>query len=76
MLNGVIKRPFDITEGMPPGAIVYPAGGQWHFPNLTVTLTLTAFFMAGLGVGNHQFFLTGVSQRGLPNFALVELTVT
>jgi hypothetical protein len=55
----------DLTSGRPPGATVAPAGGGWDASPLTVTLTLTAAYMAALGAGRHHFFMTGVSQRGL-----------
>lgn len=75
LLNGVTKMSFDLTNGMPP-AIVAPVGGVWSSPNLTVSVTLNAAFMAGLGVGMHHFSMTGVSQRGLSGFAECILTVS
>ncbi|MCB0208256.1 MAG: hypothetical protein KDJ52_02935 [Anaerolineae bacterium] len=76
LLNGVAKLNVDLTNGLPPGAVVAPPGGNWSSPSLVVTLTLTAPFMAALGPGMHHFFMTGVSQRGLCGFAEVILTVT
>ncbi len=75
LLNGTTKMNFDITNGMPP-AIVAPMGGVWGSPNLTVSVTLNAVFMAGLGVGMHHFCMTGVNQRGLSGFAECILTVS
>ncbi len=76
LINGVILKDFNVTTSQPPGLVVAPSGGQWRSPNLTVTLTLTAPFMAMLGEGTHYFYMTGVSKRGLPGFAEVKLTVS
>jgi hypothetical protein len=76
LLNGVAKINIDITNGLPPGVVVAPAGGQWGSPVLVVTMTLNAAFMAALGPGAHHFYMTGVSKRGLPGFASAVLTVT
>jgi hypothetical protein len=77
----VISEPaggdMDITSvPFPPGLVVAPAGGDWTTPNLVVTVTMTAVFMASLGVGIHHFFMTGVNQRGLNDFVEMVLTVT
>lgn len=74
-INGVVKQNLDATSGL-PGMMVMPAGGGWRSPSLVINVNLTAVFMAGLGVGQHFFYLTGVSQRGLSGFAEVKLTVT
>lgn len=66
----------DLTSGEPPGAVVAPAGGGWSTPALTVMLTLSAAFMAALGVGRHHFYMTGVSRRGLSSWAETVLTVS
>ncbi|MCB9076085.1 MAG: hypothetical protein H6631_00675 [Anaerolineaceae bacterium] len=76
MLNGVAKINVDLTNGLPPGALVVPPGGNWSSPSLVVTVTLNAAFMAALGPGMHHFWMTGVSRRGLSGFAEVILTVT
>ncbi len=76
MLNGVAKINVDLTNGLPPGAIVAPPGGVWGSPSLVVTVTLNAVFMAALGPGTHHFCMTGVNQRGLSGFAECVLTVT
>ncbi len=76
LLNGVAKINVDITNGLPPGVVVAPAGGQWGSPVLVVTMTLNAAFMAALGPGMHHFYMTGVSKRGLPGFGNAVLTVT
>ena len=75
LLNGVTKMNFDLTNGMPP-LIIAPVGGVWGSPNLTVSITLNAAFMASLGIGTHHFCMTGVSQRGLSGFAECILTVS
>jgi hypothetical protein len=63
------------TSGRPPGLTVTPSGGVWDVSPLTITMTMTAAFMVTLAPLVHRFFMTGVSQRGLSNFAEVILTV-
>lgn len=65
----------DLTNGA-SGAVVTPTGGDWTTPVLTVTLTLSAVYMATLGVGIHRFYITGVNKRGLSASAVSVLTVT
>ncbi len=65
----------DLTGGI-PGATVLPSGGTWNQPTLVVTLTLTAVFMSALGIGVHQFFMTGISKRGLSGFNHPPVTLT
>jgi hypothetical protein len=76
LLNGSLKTSADLTENQPPGLTVLPSGGTWDTPQLTVTLLLTAAFMTALGVGEHHLFMTGISRRGLPGFANLQLTVS
>lgn len=64
------------TSNQPTGMTVNPAGGVWNVSPLTITLTLTAAYMATLAPLDHRFFLSGVTQRGLSNFVEVVLTVT
>jgi hypothetical protein len=66
----------DLTNGDPTGALPVPAGGAWTTPVLTVTLTLSAAYMAGLGIGIHHFYMTGVNKRGLSAYAESVLTVS
>lgn len=66
----------DATNGEPTGLLVLPAGGYWSSPNLSITMTLSALYMAGLGAGRHHFYMTAVNQRGLNSFAKFDLTVT
>jgi hypothetical protein len=75
LLNEPLKASADITNGQPPGLIVTPAGGAWNSSPLLVTVTMTAAFMAALTRGDHHFFMTGVSQRGISKFIEVLLTV-
>jgi hypothetical protein len=60
----------------PAGMTVNPSGGVWNVSPLDIKLTMTAAFMNTLLPGDHRFFLTGVSRRGLSNFAEVVLTVS
>jgi hypothetical protein len=69
-------RDQDVTAGVPPGLVVAPADGRWGSASLTVTLTMTAAYMADLLPGKTHFYLTGVSERGVTGFAELELTVT
>jgi hypothetical protein len=66
----------DVTNGEPAGAVVAPAAGAWNSPALTVTLTMSALYVAGLGPGRHHFYMTGVSKRGLSSWAESILTVS
>ncbi len=66
----------DRTNVQPSGMTVSPPGGQWNVSPLSINLTMTAAFMATLLPLDHRFFLTGVTQRGLSNFAEVVLTVS
>jgi hypothetical protein len=75
LINGTTGLHLDATSGL-PGLVVLPPGGVWASPTLAVTLTLTAPFMAGLGVGRHQLYMTAVNRRGLNNYATVNLVVT
>lgn len=76
LINEPAKYNLDVTNGVPPGLVVVPPGGDWSTPVLTVSVTLTAVFMAALGIGLHHFFMTGVSRRGLSGYAEMILTVT
>jgi hypothetical protein len=66
----------DRTNVQPAGMTVTPSGGVWNVSPLIITLNMTAAFMGTLQPPVHRFFLTGVTQRGLSNFAEVVLTVT
>jgi hypothetical protein len=66
----------DRTNVQPAGMTVSPSGGVWNVSPLIINMTMTSAFMGTLSLLKHRFFLTGVSQRGLSNFAEVVLTVT
>jgi hypothetical protein len=80
LINPVQKYDLDLTAGTTPGAAVVPAGGEWSTASLSITLTLTAVFMAALGKTTpttlHEFYCTGISRRGLSAYAVMKLTVT
>jgi hypothetical protein len=76
LINDPLAAHTDVTSGLPPGLVVIPGGGGWSSSLLTVTVTMTAPFMAGLTPGQHHFYMTGVSQRGLSSYAEVLLTVS
>ncbi|HEX2094971.1 MAG TPA: hypothetical protein VHG28_21400, partial [Longimicrobiaceae bacterium] len=79
LINPVLGQSVELTDGTTPGAVVVPAGGGWSTPTLTVSLTLSALFMTALGkttTSPHEFYLTGISQRGLQSYAVLKLTVT
>lgn len=76
MLNEQTGGNADITNGLPPGLVVAPAGGSWDTPALTVSLTMTMAFITTLGPGCHHFVMTGVSRRGLAGSFDVVLMVT
>lgn len=79
LLNTVAGTDVELTDGLPPGATVAPAGGAWDSAALSVTLTLTAPFMTALGittVAPHSFYFTAVSRRGVSASAELQLTVT
>jgi hypothetical protein len=66
----------DLTYGLPSLADVMPPGGEWISPSLSVTLKMTATYMASrLGIGLHEFYMTGVNQRGLSGYQKAVLTV-
>ena len=76
LINEPLKSHADMTNGLPPGLTIAPAGGGWNTSFLTITMTMTAAFMTSLTPGKHHFYMTGVSQRGLTGYTEVVLTVT
>ena len=79
LLNSVAGTQLDLTSGLPPAATVAPAGGTWSKPALAVTLTLTAPFMASLGMTitkPHSIWFTATTQRGVSATAELQLSVT
>ena len=75
-INTVAKQNLDATNGVPPGIVVAPAGGSWTSPSLTVTVTITALFAVAQGIGTHEFYMTGVTKRGLSAYAKALLVVS
>lgn len=76
LINEPKKTHTDVTDGAPPGFVVSPPGRPWAVSPLTVTITLTADFMAALTPGTHRFYMAGINQRGRSAFAQVVLAVT
>jgi hypothetical protein len=76
VLNTTAQTSLDLTAGSPPAAVVVPPGGTWDSPQLTVVVTLTAAFLAGLGPATHDLYLTGVSRRGLSGHARATVVVS
>lgn len=53
-----------------------PPGGKWPSPSLTVTITFSPPFLAGLGPGLQDLYITAVSRRGLSGYGLATITVS
>ncbi len=70
------RKNVDVTDGIPAAVIPLPSGGAWTTPSLTVVVTLTPLFLNALAGGGlkYHFFMTGVSQRGMNQFAEFVLT--
>jgi hypothetical protein len=66
----------DLTNGIPGAVTVVPSGGQWDSPSLPIVVTLMPPFLAALGPGKKDLFLTGVSKRGLSGFAKATIMVS
>ncbi len=65
LINETQGQHLDLTNGIPGNVTVTPSGGQWSTSSLTVTVTMTPTFLAGLGPGTCDLYMIGVSQRGL-----------
>jgi hypothetical protein len=77
LINETLGTHMDLTNGAPAqGATVTPSGGGWPSPTLNITLTMTPAFIATLTPGTTQFYLTGISQRGLSGHAIATLNIT
>lgn len=77
LLNEPLNSDKDLTNGEPLNLTVTPpSGGAWNNSPLTVTVTMTAAYMASLTPGKHHFYMTGVSRRGLSKFDEAVLTVS
>jgi hypothetical protein len=70
------KRNIDLTHSRPPDALVVPDGGEWNGPGLAAAVTLSPAFLVELGIGRHEMYMTGVTERGRTGRALVEITIT
>ncbi len=69
----------DVTNGLPPGISVSPAGGAWAESQklLTVVVTVTGLYASSLPPSlDHSFVLTAINHRGLSAFAEAKIKVT
>jgi hypothetical protein len=76
LLNLPERKNQDLTTAQPLGLTLDPSDGKWNSTTLTVTLKMTADYLATLNVGHYHFYMTGVSQRGLSGNDFVDLNVT
>lgn len=65
----------DVTNGAIPGPIVLPAGGSWNSVVQVITVTLNTAYLNSLALGEHRYYLTAVSERGIPVAMAATLTV-
>lgn len=65
-----------LNDSQPAGLTLTPSDSAWNASPLPITLTMTAAYMGTLLPGAHNFFMTAVSQRGLPSFLKLVLTVS
>jgi len=70
------KKKFDLTNGIPSQVQVTPSGGAWPSPSLTITVTLSPTFLASLGIGPQDMYMTAVSKRGLSSYGQATITVS
>lgn len=69
----------DVTNGLPPGIVVAPAGGTWSSSQktLTVMVTVTGLYASSLPPSlDHSFVMTAINHRGLSAFAEAKIKVT
>lgn len=67
----------DVTNGLPPGIVVAPAGGTWSTETLVITVTVTGLYASSLAPPfEHSFVLTAINHRGLPAFAEAKIAVS
>lgn len=76
LISPSLHQKFDLTNGIPSQVVVVPAGGLWPTPSLTVTVTLSPLFLAGLGTGSQDLYITAVSRRGLSSYGLASIVVS
>lgn len=70
--GGSVER---LNESRPAGLTLTPSDSAWNGSPLPITLSMTKAYMLTLVQGDHNFFMTGVSQRGISNSAKLVLTV-
>jgi hypothetical protein len=75
LISTPTKQKFDLTNGIPSQVQVAPAGGAWPGPSFIVTVTLSPTFLAGLGIGPQDMYMTAVSKRGLSTYGQATITV-
>jgi hypothetical protein len=76
LISTPTKQKFDLTNGIPSQVQVAPSGGGWPSPSLTVMVTLLPTFLASLGIGPQDIYLTAVSKRGLSSYGQATITVS
>jgi hypothetical protein len=75
LISTPTKQKFELTNGIPSQVQVAPAGGAWPSSTFTVTVTLSPTFLAGLGKGPQDMYMTAVSKRGLSIYGQATITV-
>jgi hypothetical protein len=75
LINTTLNYDQDLTSGA-PGATMVPAEGRWDTPTVALTVTLTPTFVAALTSGTHHLFLTGITRRGLSDYAEARIEVS
>jgi hypothetical protein len=75
LINEPENNHVDLTKEVPDGLAVTPHGGDWNISALAITLTMNVKFLDTLKRGDHRFFMTAVSQRGLSSYAELVLTI-
>jgi hypothetical protein len=67
--KGVLGGNEDLTNGIPGMALVSPKGGNWDSQTLIINVTLQGGYVATFPPGEHELYLTGITQRGLSAYA-------
>jgi hypothetical protein len=79
LIHQGIPRPagaVDLTNGIPGSAVVTPSGGDWNSGDLTVNVVLQIPYLETFSQAQpHDFYMTGISQRGLSSYAKASFTV-
>jgi hypothetical protein len=76
LISSPTKQKFDLTNGIASQVQVVPSGGAWPSPSFIITVTLSPTFLAGLGIGPQDMYLTAVSKRGLSTYGHATITVS